>query len=59
MERTHAGNDNPQAKAHATRLRCAIYSDKSTEEGLDRDFSSLDNHREATEAFIQSQRREG
>jgi site-specific DNA recombinase len=41
------------------RLRCAIYTRKSTEEGLDQEFSSLDAQREAAEAFIQSQRTEG
>jgi DNA invertase Pin-like site-specific DNA recombinase len=41
------------------RLRCAIYTRKSTEEGLEQDFNSLDAQREAAEAFIQSQRREG
>ena len=40
-------------------LRCAIYTRKSTEEGLDQEFNSLDAQREAGEAFIQSQRREG
>jgi len=39
--------------------RCAIYTRKSTEEGLDQEFNSLDAQREAAEAFIQSQRREG
>src|SRR5450755_1168048 len=41
------------------RLRCAIYTRKSTEEGLDQAFSSLDAQREAAGAFIESQRREG
>ena len=41
------------------RLRCAIYTRKSTEEGLDQEFNSLDAQREAAEAFINSQRREG
>ncbi len=41
------------------RLRCAIYTRKSTEEGLDREFNSLDAQREAAEAFISSQRHEG
>ena len=41
------------------RLRCAIYTRKSTEEGLEQEFNSLDAQREAAEAFIQSQRREG
>ena len=40
-------------------LRCAIYTRKSTEEGLEQDFSSLDAQREAAEASIKSQRREG
>jgi hypothetical protein len=40
-------------------LRCAIYTRKSTEEGLDQEFNSLDAQREAAEAFIRSQRREG
>ena len=43
----------------SSRLRCAIYTRKSTEEGLDQEFNSLDAQREAAEAFIQSQRREG
>ena len=38
------------------RIRCAIYTRKSTEEGLDQEFNSLDAQREACEAFIQSQR---
>lgn len=40
-------------------MRCAVYTRKSTEEGLDQDFNSLDAQREACEAFIQSQRHEG
>ena len=40
-------------------LRCAIYTRKSTEEGLEQEFNSLDAQREAAEAFILSQRREG
>ena len=52
---------NPQAKGSVLprRLRCAIYTRKSTEEGLEQEFSSLDAQREAAEAFILSQRREG
>src|ERR1700691_17619 len=41
------------------KLRCAIYTRKSTEEGLDQEFNSLEAQREAGEAFIRSQRREG
>src|SRR2546428_10529028 len=40
-------------------VRCAIYTRKSTDEGLDRDFNSLDNQREAAENYIRSQRHEG
>ena len=41
------------------RIRCAIYTRKSTEEGLEQDFNSLDAQREACEAYIQSQRGQG
>lgn len=40
-------------------IRCAIYTRKSTEEGLDMDFNSLDAQRESAEAFIASQREQG
>ncbi len=42
-----------------TRRRCAIYTRKSTEEGLEQDFNSLDAQREACEAYIRSQKQEG
>ena len=41
------------------KLRCAIYTRKSTEEGLDKEFNSLHAQREACEAYIASQRSEG
>ncbi|MGE0252650.1 MAG: recombinase family protein [Dongiaceae bacterium] len=41
------------------RTRCAIYTRKSTEEGLDMEFNSLDAQREAGESYITSQRHEG
>ncbi|MCK0137831.1 recombinase family protein [Aliiroseovarius sp. F47248L] len=41
------------------RVRCAIYTRKSSEEGLDQDFNSLDAQREACEAYIASQKHEG
>ena len=41
------------------RLRCAIYTRKSSEEGLDMEFNSLDAQREACEAYIASQKAEG
>jgi site-specific DNA recombinase len=40
-------------------VRCAIYTRKSTEEGLEQEFNSLDAQRESAEAFIASQRHEG
>jgi DNA invertase Pin-like site-specific DNA recombinase len=43
----------------AKRLRCAIYTRKSSDEGLEREFNSLHAQREACEAFIASQRHEG
>lgn len=47
-----------KAKA-AHRLRCAVYTRKSSEEGLDQAFNSLDAQREACEAYIKSQAGEG
>jgi len=41
------------------RSRCAIYTRKSSEEGLDMEFNSLDAQREACEAYVASQRSEG
>ena len=41
------------------RMRCAVYTRKSSEEGLDMEFNSLDAQREACEAYIASQRAEG
>jgi DNA invertase Pin-like site-specific DNA recombinase len=40
-------------------FRCAIYTRKSTEEGLNQEFNSLDAQREAAEAYIRSQRQSG
>ena len=41
------------------RIRCAIYTRKSSEEGLEQSFNSLHAQREACEAFIKSQQHEG
>ena len=38
------------------KLRCAVYTRKSTEEGLDMEFNSLDAQREACEAYVASQK---
>lgn len=40
-------------------IRCAIYTRKSTEDGLDQEYNSLDAQREAAEAYIKSQQHEG
>jgi DNA invertase Pin-like site-specific DNA recombinase len=47
----------PPTRAKA--LRCAIYTRVSTDGGLEQDFNSLDNQREASEAYIKSQAHEG
>jgi site-specific DNA recombinase len=41
------------------KLRCAVYTRKSSEEGLDKEFNSLDAQREACEAYVTSQKAEG
>jgi len=52
-------NGNNGASAPPKPVRCAIYTRKSTEEGLDQAFNSLDAQREAAEAYIRSQASEG
>ena len=47
---------SPESKCQ---IRCAIYTRKSSEEGLEQSFNSLDAQREACQAFITSQRQEG
>ncbi|MGB2821911.1 MAG: recombinase family protein, partial [Phycisphaerae bacterium] len=46
-------------KVTAPAVRCAIYTRKSSEEGLEQEFNSLDAQREAGEAYIASQKSEG
>jgi DNA invertase Pin-like site-specific DNA recombinase len=46
-------------KPAAAPIRCAIYTRKSTEEGLELEFNSLDAQRESAEAYIASQKQEG
>jgi site-specific DNA recombinase len=45
--------------ANSSKLRCAIYTRKSTEHGLELEFNSLDAQREACEAYIKSQHSQG
>ena len=47
------------SKPIVRKLRCAVYTRKSSEEGLEQEFNSLDAQREACEAYIASQKAEG
>jgi site-specific DNA recombinase len=48
-----------RGRNHARKMRCAIYTRKSSEEGLEQAFNSLDAQREACAAFVLSQKHEG
>ena len=50
------GTNNP---TETKLIRCAIYTRKSHEEGLEQEFNSLDAQRESAEAYIESQRMQG
>ena len=50
---------NPNSSCAKKQVRCAIYTRKSTDEGLEREFNSLDAQREACESYIASQKHEG
>ena len=50
---------SPEKTKLVRKLRCAIYTRKSSEEGLEQEFNSLHAQREACEAYIASQRSEG
>ncbi len=54
-----ATKSNGNGSGGPTTVRCAIYTRKSTEEGLSQDFNSLDAQRDAGEAYIRSQAGEG
>ena len=49
----------PDPRQSGAIVRCAIYTRKSSEEGLEQEFNSLDAQREACEAYIRSQRHAG
>ncbi|VTR92458.1 resolvase : Resolvase domain protein OS=Isosphaera pallida (strain ATCC 43644 / DSM 9630 / IS1B) GN=Isop_2455 PE=4 SV=1: Resolvase: Recombinase [Gemmata massiliana] len=55
----HQPKPKPADREPTPVVRCAIYTRKSTEEGLEQEFNSLDAQREAGEAFIRSQAGEG
>ena len=44
--------------ASVKKLRCAVYTRKSTDEGLEKEFNTLDAQRDACEAYVASQRAE-
>jgi DNA invertase Pin-like site-specific DNA recombinase len=52
-------NRKPTVSQGGKTIRCAIYTRKSTEDGLDQEFNSLDAQREACAAYVASQRHEG
>src|SRR6266404_710911 len=60
MKSTSDSAEHPsEAKTSLRPLRCAIYTRKSTEDGLNQPFNSLEAQREAGEAYILSQRHSG
>ena len=48
-----------ETPSNKRKLRCAVYTRKSSEEGLEQEFNSLDAQREACEAYVASQKAEG
>jgi DNA invertase Pin-like site-specific DNA recombinase len=50
---------DPASPTPIRKRRCAVYTRKSTDEGLEKEFNSLDAQRESCEAYIASQRSEG
>jgi site-specific DNA recombinase len=50
---------DPASPMLTRKRRCAVYTRKSTDEGLEKEFNSLDAQRESCEAYIASQRSEG
>lgn len=54
-----ANNGNAKLAGPPQPVRCAIYTRKSTDEGLNQDFNSLDAQRESAEAYVRSQVHEG
>jgi DNA invertase Pin-like site-specific DNA recombinase len=58
-DRGQLGSSGRAERPLIRKLRCAVYTRKSTEEGLEMEFNSLDAQREACEAYVASQRAEG
>ncbi len=53
------GGVNGTVAGEKRRIRCALYTRKSSEEGLDQEYNSLDAQRDAGEAYVASQKNEG
>ena len=56
---SHRKHAQPVEQTQPKTVRCAVYTRKSTEEGLEQAFNTLDAQRESAEAFIAAQRHEG
>src|SRR5262249_6261478 len=56
---TMSKHPKPTAPVPVSPVRCAVYTRKSTEEGLEQEFNSLDAQREAAQAYIASQQHAG
>jgi DNA invertase Pin-like site-specific DNA recombinase len=56
---TRRARMEPTIPAATKKLRCAVYTRKSTDEGLEKEFNTLDAQRDACEAYIASQKAEG
>jgi site-specific DNA recombinase len=55
MGRDRRAPDAEPDRPQSTPFRCTIYTRKSTEEGLDQEFNTLEAQRESAEAYVQSQ----
>lgn len=59
VERGRTAAKDASQSVRLGRVRCAIYTRKSSEEGLEQELNSLDAQREACEAYVRSQKHEG
>jgi site-specific DNA recombinase len=59
MRKATKADSKLESRASVNTVRCAVYTRKSSEKGLEQEFNSLDAQREAGEAFIRSQAGEG
>src|SRR5512135_2374300 len=56
----HIGMDSHSSDSkEKPQIKCAIYTRVSTSEGMEKEFTSLDNQRESAESYIQSQKSQG